>query len=250
MTGEGRLTGTLLAGFTLLLAAVTVGTARRPAVPPPTHAGFLQRWSALHGGYDPQSSTFVAGWLRIAHTVARPLARRGVQPDVLTIWGLLVSTAVVPLAAPGTRWPLLGSAAVVLAGLVDSLDGTVASLTDRMTRFGFVLDSVVDRVSDAAYLLALWRLAAAPGLCVAAGTALGLLEYTRARAGNAGMGEIGVVTVGERGSRIAVIAATLGTVGLFPAQATPLVTLGAATTLGLSVFGLGQLLLVARRTLR
>jgi hypothetical protein len=76
------------------------------------------------------------------------------------------------------------------------------------------------------------------------------LEYTRARAGNAGMGEIGVVTVGERGTRIPLVAATLGTAGLYPSHAADVATLGAATTLALSAIGLGQFLVLARRSLR
>lgn len=249
MTGAGRLAATVLAGLAMVLTAYTVGTARPAAGPVPSRAGFLRRWSELHGGYDPSSSVFVGGWLRIAYAVSRPLARRGTQPDALTAWGLLVSAAVVPLAEPGTRWPLIAGATVVAAGLVDSLDGTVAVLTDRATRFGSVLDSVVDRCSDALYLMALWRLGAPAGLCVGTGVALGLLEYTRARAGSAGMAEIGVATVGERAVRIPVIAGTLATAGLYVDAVGSVATLGAATTLALSAAGLGQLLVAVRRAL-
>lgn len=250
MTEVGRLAFTLLGGSALVLGALTLSSARRPPRPAPSFDEFLRRWSAAHGGYDAAGSIFVNGWLRIAYFAAQPLAARGVQPDALTGWGLLVSATVIPLASPGSRWPLLGGATVVLAGLVDSLDGTVAALTDRATPFGFVLDSVVDRCADAAYLLALWHLGAPPGLAVAAGGALGLLEYTRARAGNAGLGEIGVATVGERGVRIPLIAATLGTAGLYPGHAEAVATLGAGTTLGVCAIGLGQLFVVAYRTLR
>lgn len=250
MTGTGRLAATLLGGSGLLLAALSVATARRPPEPSPSCDEFLRRWSAAHGGYDAAGSVFVNGWLRIAYVVARPLAARGIAPDALTGWGLLVSVAVIPLAAAGTRWPLLAGVTVVLAGLVDSLDGTVAALTDRATGFGFVLDSVVDRCADAAYLLALWHLGAPAGLCVAAGGVLGLLEYTRARAGNAGMGEIGRATVGERGVRIPLTAATLGTAGLYPGFAGAIAGLGAGTILGLCAVGLGQFLAVAYRKLR
>ena len=84
MTGVGGLSATLLAGSTMLLTALTVATARRPPAPIPSQAEYLRRWSAVHGGYDPASSIFVSGWLRVAFVVARPLAGRGVQPDVVT----------------------------------------------------------------------------------------------------------------------------------------------------------------------
>lgn len=221
-----------------------------PGQPALSYDGFLERWSALHGGFDARSSVWVDGWLRLAYAAARPLAARGVAPDVITVGGLAVSAAAVPLAGRARRWPLLAGTVVVASGLVDNLDGTVAVLTDRATRFGYVLDSVADRLSDAAYLVALWRLGARPGLCVGAGGALGLLEYTRARAGNAGMGEIGVVTVGERATRIVVTVIGLLCAGVYVGHGALIADLTAAATLGLSLAGLGQLLAVVRRALQ
>jgi CDP-diacylglycerol--glycerol-3-phosphate 3-phosphatidyltransferase len=219
-------------------------------VPLPSYDGYLDRWSALHGGYDARSSRLVGGWLRLAYSAARPFAAAGLSPNAVTVLALVVSAAVVPVAAAGGRWPLLAAAAAVAAGLLDNVDGTVAVLTERVTRVGYVLDSACDRLADAAYLLALWRLGAPAGLSVAAGAALGLLEYVRARAGNAGLGEIGVVTVGERPTRIVVAAVALLCAGLYPAAAVLAAGLGAAATFGVSGVGLVQLALVVRRLLR
>lgn len=246
----GGTAGVAVGVAAVLLLGLTAVTARPPSTLVPDRDGYFERWSVLHGGYDARSARVVGAWLTLAYRVARPLARAGVQPDVLTVWGLLLSVAVVPLADAGSRWPLLATVVVVGSGLLDNLDGTVAVLTDRATRFGFVLDSLVDRLADAVYLIALWRLGAPAGVCVAAGAALGLLEYTRARAGNAGMRDIGVVTVGERATRIVVTAITLFCAGLYVGHAGLVAALGAAATLGLSAVGLGQLLVVVRRTLR
>jgi hypothetical protein len=71
-----------------------------------------------------------------------------VSPDVLTAWGVLVSAAVAAVAAAGGRWPLAAVGIVVLAGLLDNLDGAVAILSGRTTRWGYVLDSLADRLSD------------------------------------------------------------------------------------------------------
>jgi CDP-diacylglycerol--glycerol-3-phosphate 3-phosphatidyltransferase len=136
------------------------------------------------------------------------------------------------------------------SGYADNLDGAVAILRDRVSRWGFVVDSLADRAADAAYLLAFWWVGAAGGLCAAAGAGVVLLEYTRARAGNAGMGEIGVVTVGERPTRVVVTVAFLLAAGLFGDDAAGGADLGAAAVLGVTLLGSAQLLVVVRRTLR
>jgi CDP-diacylglycerol--glycerol-3-phosphate 3-phosphatidyltransferase len=190
----------------------------------------------------------VRWWLCLTYVVARPLARLRVAPDLLTLLAVLVSAAAAACAAPGGRWWLLSALLVVTSGLLDNVDGAVAVLTARATRWGFVLDSVADRLGDLGYLLALW-LAGAPGPLCAAGAALALLqEYVRARAGAAGMGEVGVLTVWERPTRVIVTAAFLLGAGLFRDELWA--WLGAAAWVGLGVVGLGQLLPVVRRALR
>jgi phosphatidylglycerophosphate synthase len=216
----------------------------------PDREGYLLRWSQLHGGYDPSGSRLVSGYLGLTYAVARPFAAARVSPDVLTLAGLLVSGLVVLVAAQGGRWLVLAAVVTAISGAADNVDGAVAVLTDRATRFGYVLDSLVDRVSDALYLVALWLVGAPAALCVAGGALMLLQEYLRARAGNAGMGEIGVVTVWERPTRVAVTAMFLLAGGLFPAWSADAATAGAAAWVGLGVVGFIQLLVVVRRLLR
>jgi phosphatidylglycerophosphate synthase len=238
-----------LAAAALAVLTLAAVTARRPTAPLPDREGYFDRWSALHGGYDPRESGWARWWLGITFRSARPLARRGVLPDVLTLLGVVVALAVVVLADAGGRWPLLAIAVVVLSGLLDNLDGAVAVMTDRATRFGAVLDSVVDRVSDGLYLVALWRLGAPGELAVAAGALMVLQEYARARATAGGMDDVGVVTVWERPTRVVVTAFTLLGAGLCTAHATEAALLGAAAWAGLGAIGLTQLLVVVRRRL-
>lgn len=238
----------LAAGAVLLLALSTTG--RRPASAVLDLPDYLSRWSRLHGGYPPDRSVLVRTWLSLNYQLARPLARVGVAPDVLTGWGVALGAAVVVLADLGRSWPLLAAVAVAGTGVLDGLDGCVAVLTERASRFGFVLDSLADRVVDALYLVALWRLGAPAGLCVAAGGAVALLEYTRARAAAGGMAEIGVVTVGERPTRVILTLLTLVCAAAYPDRSSVVAGLGVAATLTVSLVGLGQLLVVVRRTLR
>jgi phosphatidylglycerophosphate synthase len=216
----------------------------------PDREGYLVRWSRLHGGYDPGRSRLVAGYLRMMYVVARPIAVARIPPDVLTLGGLLISGLLVLVAAQEGRWLLLAAVVAVVSGAADNVDGAVAVLTDRATRFGYVLDSLVDRLSDGLYLVALWIVGAPGWLCVVGGSLMVLQEYVRSRAGNAGMGEIGVVTVWERPTRVAVTATFLLTGGLFPAWAAEAATAGAAAWVGLGVVGFTQLLVVVRRILR
>lgn len=169
-------------------------------------------------------------------------------PDVVTLLGLAVAGAAVPLAALGGRWWLVAAAVVVLSGLIDTLDGVVAVLTGRTSRWGFVLDSTADRVADTAYVVALWA-AGAPGPVAAAGGGIALLlEYVRARAIAGGMAEIGVVSVWERPSRVIVTAVFLACAGAFADSVWA--DLGAWAWVGLGIVGLAQVLLVVRRRLR
>jgi CDP-diacylglycerol--glycerol-3-phosphate 3-phosphatidyltransferase len=170
-----------------------------------------------------------------------------VGPDAVTVLGLLLAVAVVLPASAGGRWPLLAVLLVVVSGVLDSLDGAVAVLAARTTRWGFVLDSLCDRISDAAYAGAL-ALAGGPWAIAVAGVALAWLqEYARARAAVAGMPEIGVVTVSERPTRVIVTATFLLGAGLYPASTGRWATAGTAAWATLGVVGLVQLLVVIRR---
>jgi CDP-diacylglycerol--glycerol-3-phosphate 3-phosphatidyltransferase len=210
---------------------------------------YLARWQALHGGYDPRAARLTGAWLRVVHRVATPLAARRVSPDAVTWSSLVPAAAAVATAYAGGRWPILGAFLVVAGGVLDGVDGAVAAMTDRSTRFGFVLDSLADRVVDGLLLMSLWLLGAPGGLAIGAGAALVLLEYTRARAGFAGMSEIGIVTVGERPTRLVLAAMTFLVCGLVPGHEA-VAAAGAGATLAACLAGLAQLLPVVRRTLR
>jgi phosphatidylglycerophosphate synthase len=214
----------------------------------PSRDSYLQQWSQLHGGYDPRSNALVRWWLSMTYDVARLPARVGVPPDLLTGAAVLVSVAAASLAWLGGYWLVLAAAAVAVSGLLDNLDGAVAIMTGRSTRWGYVIDSAADRASDLAFVAALWLAGAPPEVCVAGGALMFLQEFVRARAGAAGMSEVGVITVWERPTRVIVTAAFLLCGGLFLDELW--VELGAAAWVGLGLVGLGQLLVVVRRRLR
>jgi phosphatidylglycerophosphate synthase len=208
---------------------------------------YLQQWSTLHGGAHPTG--IVGGWLRIVHAVAAPLARLRVPPDGVTLLGLLVACSA-PLLAPLGRWGVLAAALVIaLSGLFDSLDGAVAVMTGRTSRWGAVLDAVADRISDAVFVATLWVVGAPAGACVAAVALCWLQEYARARAGGAGMTEVGILTFDERPTRVVVVVMFLLASVARPDDDPGWATLGVWALVGLGVIGLVQVLAVIRRTL-
>ncbi|MEJ5913444.1 CDP-alcohol phosphatidyltransferase family protein [Pseudokineococcus sp. 1T1Z-3] len=223
------------------------GTTGAAATGLPGREEHLRRWAALHGA--PPPTGLVRSWLSVVHVLARPLARAGVPPTVLTAAGLLVPLAALPAAAAGGRWALAVPVLVLVSGVLDNLDGGVAVLSGRTSTWGAVADAVADRVADALALVALWLLGAPGPLVVAAGALAALAEYARARAGAAGVHEVGVVTVGERPTRVLVVAATALVVGLRPEQAPTWTLLGAAAALVVALVALVQLLPVLRRAL-
>jgi CDP-diacylglycerol--glycerol-3-phosphate 3-phosphatidyltransferase len=191
-----------------------------------------QRWSELHGDLTP--SPLVRRWLGLVLRLARPVARTGVHPDVLTGLALLVAASVLVLP------PWAAALAIAASALLDALDGAVAVLQDRASRWGYLLDSLVDRLCDGLFLAALVLAGAPAGPAVACGALVMLLEYARARSGNAGGDEVGALTVGERPVRV-----VLPVLGLLTGLVTPALWVLTATT----AVGLVHLLVVLRRQL-
>ena len=203
---------------------------------------FLGRWSAAHGGITPHG--LVLGWLRIVHRVARPLARRRVPPWVLTGASAVLGVAV-PLAVLAGRWGALAGAVLAVAcALLDGLDGAVAVLTDTASAWGRVLDPLVDRIGDVAFLVAL-VLAGAPGeLAVGVGVLTLLQESVRA---SAGLPDVGVVSVWERPSRV--IVTSLGLLGTVVSPGLPAATIAVSIAAVLAVVGFTQVVVTVYRRL-
>ncbi|KQX64413.1 CDP-alcohol phosphatidyltransferase family protein [Angustibacter sp. Root456] len=219
----------------------------RSVVTLPSLGEYLAGWERLHGT-DPRASRLVHGWLRASYLLARPLAGRGVSPNAVTAVGVVVAAAVVPLALAGGRWPLLAAPVVVVSGVVDNLDGAVAVLTGRTSRWGALADALADRVSDAVYVVALWLLGAPGWLAVVAGALAMLHEYARARAGGLGLPDAAVITVAERPTRVVGATMFLLAAGVYPGSvAWP--TAGAVFGAVVGATGLLQLLPTLRRRL-
>jgi len=78
--------------------------------------------------------------------MVRGLAQGRINPNVLTVAG--VSINVLSGLLFGFGYFFLAGVVLIVANLFDMLDGQVARLSGRVTRFGGFLDSSLDRLSD------------------------------------------------------------------------------------------------------
>ncbi len=86
------------------------------------------------------------GAMRIINAMVRRLAFGGVNPNILTVIGVTINVGCSVLFGFGEFF--LAGIVLIVANLFDMLDGNVARLTGRVTRFGGFLDSSLDRLSD------------------------------------------------------------------------------------------------------
>ncbi len=145
---------------------------------------------------------------RVLDPVAAALLRAGVSPNVVTVAGTVgVLVGAVGFAARGDI--LAAVIIVTLFGFTDLIDGTMARLSGRTSRFGALLDSTMDRLADGAIFasLAYWLgstgrgwAAAAALICLVAGQ---VVSYVKARA--EGLGLSANVGVAERAERLIII---------------------------------------------
>jgi len=82
--------------------------------------------------------------------IGRGLHAIGVSADGLTVMGLVAAAGTAVLIANGNL--LLGLIGLILAGLPDLLDGSVARFSGTESKRGAFFDSVCDRVADALLL--------------------------------------------------------------------------------------------------
>jgi archaetidylinositol phosphate synthase len=142
--------------------------------------------------------------------LGRAFARTGLPPNAFTLIGLVVGVAAALLFAYGMQ--LWAGFAILVCGFFDIIDGAVARVTGRVTAFGGVLDSVVDRYVDFLIFVGIiyGGLAEAgflPGWAwgILAITGCLMVSYVRSRAEAAGSGKLDV-GVAERAERILILA--------------------------------------------
>ncbi len=140
--------------------------------------------------------------------VARAFARAGFTPNSLTCIGLIFSLIAGVLF--GISQPRFAGLVLLMCGFFDIIDGAVARVSGKVSAFGGVLDSVVDRYTEAVIFIGiifggvpelgqygwLWVVLALVGGF--------MVSYIRARAEAAGSGKLSV-GIAERAERLLIL---------------------------------------------
>ena len=163
-----------------------------------TKKEFYKRWSELHG--NAEISGIVHAWLAISYRFALIATLLRISPNVLTLLGLIsaIGTAIIP----ESNWAI---ALVVLSLLFDGVDGSVAIFQRRESAWGAILDSVADRISEAAWAYALYQVGIPLEIAVGLWLAASVQEYARARLSAFEVKDLGIVTFAERPMRASLL---------------------------------------------
>jgi archaetidylinositol phosphate synthase len=136
--------------------------------------------------------------------VASSLAALGISPNQLTVIGLMVS--ILSAYVFFLSYPLWGGILLLFAGFFDIIDGAVARITGKVTKWGGVLDSILDRYSDLIIIGAIIL----SGLCAPLWGVIAIIgsvmvSYIRARGEVEGvnMSSVGLM---ERAERMVILA--------------------------------------------
>lgn len=155
----------------------------------------------------------------VVEPVARALLRAGLTPNMVTVIGTVVTSAIAVLLIPSGHL----FAAAVASGLFaafDLVDGTMARLSGGGTKFGATLDATCDRVTDGVlFASVIWWLIfthdAYPALVVAAFVVLiasQVTSYVKARGEASGFTILGGLI--ERPERLIIGLVGVGLQGL------------------------------------
>ena len=152
-------------------------------------------------------------WDRYMKPIGRALARTGLSPDAITLLGVVVQVVAAYFILEGRL--VVAALVSIAAAACDALDGALAKARGITSKFGALLDSTTDRLSDALFFLPIaWLYGVSPDLPsrddpLIAGLALAalvfgfLVSYVKARA--EGLGFECKVGIAERAERLAII---------------------------------------------
>ena len=155
----------------------------------------------------------------VAEPVARWFGRLGLTPNHLTFIGF--SLAIAAAAAAASQAWLAAGLLVIVGGVFDLFDGTLARATGRVSKLGAFYDSVFDRWGEGAvYIGIAWG-------CVAAGFGVGavlataalasavMVSYTRAKSESLGFtAGTGMANIGLAPREVRLAILTVGLVAL------------------------------------
>ena len=190
------------------------------------------------------------GWDKLMNPLGRALAGSGFGANAITLLGVLIQVFVAYLIIEG-RLVLAGFIAIV-AAFSGAIDGAVAKAAGTASKWGALLDSTSDRLSDALFFIPVaWLYGVSPGieqaddrwvaaLSLTALVVSYLVSYIKARA--EGLGYDCNVGIMERAERLILVIVGLVFYAILP------IVLGILTVL--SLYTVGQRLVHVHRQTR
>lgn len=163
---------------------------------------FVAKWSVLHS--DAPVKGLTAAWLKISYRFGLIATILRISPTVLTLLGL-ASAAMTALTA-SSWWAIIF---LIFSLFCDAIDGSVAIFQKRENAWGSTLDSVVDRISEAFWLYALYVIGVPAWLAVTIWSIVAFQEYSRAKLSSLNIREYGPATPTDRPLRGAFLFVTL-----------------------------------------
>ena len=135
----------------------------------------------------------------ILNRLAGTLASLGVKPNHITLLSMVFSLTALYYAYLSE--PIMYTAMLALSGLMDMLDGAVARASGKVTRLGGIMDSTIDRISDAAAIVGLYYLVLGFETTILLLITSYMISYVRARAEAEGIRLEGIGLI-ERAERL------------------------------------------------
>jgi len=128
------------------------------------------------------------------------------SPNIITILGLLFAIIFLSLILISTNYTyVIAIIFYILSISMDVLDGAVAKATGKSSKIGAFLDSTIDRITDAIYVLALYYiLELDPIIIFLLLFGCLMISYIRAKAESMGLKMEGI-GIAERGDRLILI---------------------------------------------
>ncbi|MFX1451804.1 MAG: CDP-alcohol phosphatidyltransferase family protein [Promethearchaeota archaeon] len=230
-----------------------------------TFREYFSKWQISHDQPDKPPEEVpgpLVPYSKMVYNFSKNFAKFGFTPNKMTIFNFLIGFYAILFFALGGNFVYFAALSILFSGILDSVDGCIAGITNNETEFGAYFDAVIDKFGDIVWMIgpilylltysevygpffsnvfgpigALlkivdftgnyhFKLFAVLGL-LTIGTTI-IQEYCRARQQGLGLDKT-IMTLGERPWRVFVMSLLIGILG------------GAFLTFNISIFREGQL---------
>lgn len=209
-----------------------------------TRSAYISRWRSTHSAPELK---VIAGFLSLVYFLAMFFIKLKLKPNHVTIIGGVVGISAAALTA-NEFWLLAGFVAI-FSSFLDGVDGAIAELTEAKSKFGGVLDAVVDRIVEISWFMAFIAVGGNVIAAICATLLILIMEYLRTKANSLGIVGAGSITIAERPTRVIMFAMLNLGVHIIGNE-NQVLTIGLWTTAAITLFASVQLFLRFTNQLR